>query len=192
MSPTHGGPPKLQNEARAYSNDQIPARGRAVGERCGITSSSGLQGVATLIASSRCSRVSEAPDVTARIYLDAMEKILPVAVRHRFAGRRMPVNLRVTTPENKSSPGRVPSLPCATVRRVVRFPYSISRDRPNFNSMKPVNDLGPLFGAPRRSPAFMFLERKAGVLRQCRALVVSSGWEPTKDLTANTFSLDSQ
>src|SRR4030095_9041347 len=97
---------KLQNEARAYSNDQIPrARGEAA-QRVSDAQNYKQQRIARAIATTTRSlallqEYQKAPDVTrSRIYLDAMEKILPRVKLYVIdsQGGRMPVNLRVTTP----------------------------------------------------------------------------------------------
>jgi len=97
---------KLQNEARAYSNDQIPrARGEAA-QRVSDAQNYKQQRIAEAIGNTNrflalLNEYQKAPDVTrSRIYLDAMEKILPRVKLYVIdsQGGRMPVNLRVTTP----------------------------------------------------------------------------------------------
>jgi membrane protease subunit HflK len=97
---------KAQNEARAYANDQIPrARGEA---NQTVTSAENYkqQRIAEAIGDTTrflavLKEYQKAPDVTrSRIYLDAMEKILPKVKLYVIdsQGGRVPVNLRVTTP----------------------------------------------------------------------------------------------
>ncbi len=97
---------KLQNEAHAYANDQIPrARGEAA-QRVSDAQNYKQQRIAEAIGNTNrflalLKEYQKAPDVTrARIYLDAMEKILPRVKLYVIdsQGGRMPVNLRVTTP----------------------------------------------------------------------------------------------
>jgi membrane protease subunit HflK len=97
---------KLQNEARAYANDQIPrARGEAA-QRVSDAQNYKQQRIAEAIGNTNrflalLKEYQKAPDVTrSRIYLDAMEKILPRVKLYVIdsQGGRMPVNLRVTTP----------------------------------------------------------------------------------------------
>jgi membrane protease subunit HflK len=97
---------KLQNEARAYSNDQIPrARGEAA-QRVSDAQNYKQQRIAEAVGNTNrflalLKEYQKAPDVTrSRIYLDAMEKILPKVKLYVIdsQGGRMPVNLRVTTP----------------------------------------------------------------------------------------------
>jgi modulator of FtsH protease HflK len=97
---------KLQNEARAYANDQIPrARGEAA-QRVSDAQNYKQQRVAEAIGNANrflalLEEYQKAPNVTrSRIYLDAMEKILPRVKLYVIdsQGGRMPVNLRVTTP----------------------------------------------------------------------------------------------
>jgi modulator of FtsH protease HflK len=97
---------KLQNEARAYANDQIPrARGEAA-QRVSDAQNYKQQRIAEAIGNTNrflalLKEYQKAPDVTrARIYLDAMERILPRVKLYVIdsQGGRMPVNLRVTTP----------------------------------------------------------------------------------------------
>jgi membrane protease subunit HflK len=97
---------KLQNEARAYANDQIPrARGEAA-QRVSDAQNYKQQRTAEAIGNTNrflalLKEYQKAPDVTrSRIYLDAMEKILPRVKLYVIdsQGGRMPVNLRVTAP----------------------------------------------------------------------------------------------
>jgi membrane protease subunit HflK len=97
---------KLQNEARAYTNDQIPkARGEAH-QRVSDAQNYKQQRVAEAVGNTDrflalLKEYQKAPEVTrSRIYLDAMEKILPKVKMYVIdsQGGRMPVNLRVTTP----------------------------------------------------------------------------------------------
>ncbi|HZP86680.1 MAG TPA: FtsH protease activity modulator HflK [Burkholderiales bacterium] len=97
---------KAQNEARAYANDQIPkARGEAH-QRISEAQSYKQQRVAEAIGASGrfvalLEEYEKAPEVTrSRIYLEAMEKILPrvkMVVIDSQNGRA-PVNLRVSAP----------------------------------------------------------------------------------------------
>ena len=97
---------KAQNEARAYANDQIPkARGEAT--RAISDAQSYRQGrIAEAIGDSGrflmvLQEYRKAPDVTrSRLYLDAMEKILPKVKMYVIdsEGGRVPVNLRVSAP----------------------------------------------------------------------------------------------
>ena len=97
---------KLQNEARAYSNDQIPrARGEAH-QRVSDAQNTKQQRIAEAVGNTNrflalLKEYRKAPEVTrSRIYLDAMEKILPKVKMYVIdsQGGRVPVNLRVTTP----------------------------------------------------------------------------------------------
>jgi membrane protease subunit HflK len=97
---------KTQNEARAYANDQIPrARGEA-DQTVGNAKNYKQQRVAEAIGDTTrflalLKEYQKAPDVTrSRIYLDAMEKILPKVKLYVIdsQGGRVPVNLRVTAP----------------------------------------------------------------------------------------------
>ena len=97
---------KAQNEARAYANDQIPrARGEA-NQTVAAAQNYKQQRVAEAIGDTTrflavLKEYQKAPDVTrSRIYLDAMEKILPRVKLYVIdsQGGRVPVNLRVTTP----------------------------------------------------------------------------------------------
>jgi modulator of FtsH protease HflK len=97
---------KLQNEARAYSNDQIPrARGEAH-QRVSDAQNYKQQRIAEAVGNTNrflalLKEYQKAPEVTrSRIYLDAMEKILPKVKMYVIdsQGGRVPVNLRVTTP----------------------------------------------------------------------------------------------
>ena len=97
---------KIQNEARAYANDQIP---RARGEANQTVSSAQnykQQRIAEAIGNTTrflalLKEYQKAPDVTrSRIYLDSMEKILPKVKLYVIdsQGGRVPVNLRVAAP----------------------------------------------------------------------------------------------
>jgi membrane protease subunit HflK len=97
---------KAQNEARAYANDQIPrARGEA-NQTVTTAENYKQQRIAEAIGDTTrflavLKEYQKAPDVTrSRIYLDAMEKILPKVKLYVIdsQGGRVPVNLRVTTP----------------------------------------------------------------------------------------------
>ncbi len=97
---------KLQNEARAYTNDQIPrARGEAH-QRVSEAQNYKQQRIAEAVGNTNrflalLKEYQKAPEVTrSRIYLDAMEKILPKVKMYVIdsQGGRVPVNLRVTTP----------------------------------------------------------------------------------------------
>ena len=97
---------KLQNEARAYTNDQIPrARGEAH-QRVSDAQNYKQQRIAEAVGNTNrflalLKEYQKAPEVTrSRIYLDAMEKILPRVKLYVIdsQGGRVPVNLRVTTP----------------------------------------------------------------------------------------------
>jgi len=97
---------KAQNEARAYANDQIPkARGEAT-RTVSDAQSYKQQRVAEAIGGSQrfldvLKEYQKAPDVTrSRLYLDAMEKILPKVKMYVIdsEGGRSPINLRVGTP----------------------------------------------------------------------------------------------
>ncbi len=97
---------KVQNEARAYANDQIPkARGeahRAVSEAQNYKQ----QRVAEAIGHANrftalLAEYQKAPQVTRqRIYLEAMEKILPKVKMYVIdsQGGRVPINLRLSNP----------------------------------------------------------------------------------------------
>ncbi len=97
---------KVQNEARAYANDQIP---KARGEAARVLSeaqSYKQQRIAEAVGNANrflavLKEYEKAPDVTrSRIYLEAMEKILPKVKMYVIdsQGGRVPVNLRVTNP----------------------------------------------------------------------------------------------
>jgi membrane protease subunit HflK len=95
---------KTQNEARAYANDQIPrARGEA-SRTVGDAQNYKQQRIAEAIGNATrfqalLQEYQKAPDVTrSRIYLDAMEKILPKVKLYVIdsQGGRVPINLRVT------------------------------------------------------------------------------------------------
>lgn len=97
---------KAQNEARAYANDQIPrARGEA-NQTVTAAQNYKQQRIAEAIGDTTrflavLKEYRKAPDVTrSRIYLDAMEKILPRVKLYVIdsQGGRVPVNLRVTAP----------------------------------------------------------------------------------------------
>jgi modulator of FtsH protease HflK len=97
---------KVQNEARAYANDQIPkARGEAV-TRLGAAQSYRQQRIAEAIGAANrflalLKEYEKAPEVTrSRIYLESMEKIMPKVKTYVIdsQGGRVPLNLRVTTP----------------------------------------------------------------------------------------------
>jgi membrane protease subunit HflK len=97
---------KTQNEARAYANDQIPkARGEAH-QKVSDAKNYKQQRIAEAVGNTErflalLKEYQKAPEVTrSRIYLDAMEKILPKVKMYVIdsQGGRMPVNLRVTTP----------------------------------------------------------------------------------------------
>ena len=97
---------KLQNEARAYTNDQIPrARGEAH-QRVSDAQNYRQRRIAEAVGNTNrflalLKEYQKAPEVTrSRIYLDAMEKILPRVKLYVIdsQGGRVPVNLRVTTP----------------------------------------------------------------------------------------------
>ena len=97
---------KTQNEARAYANDQIPrARGEA-NQTVSNAENYKQQRIAEAIGNTNrflalLKEYQKAPEVTrSRIYLDAMEKILPKVKMYVIdsQGGRVPVNLRVTTP----------------------------------------------------------------------------------------------
>jgi modulator of FtsH protease HflK len=97
---------KVQNEARAYANDQIPkARGeahRVLGEAQNYKQ----QRIAEAVGNANRFRAlsaeyDKAPDVTRqRLYLEAMEKILPKVKMYVIdsQGGKVPLNLRVTNP----------------------------------------------------------------------------------------------
>ena len=95
---------KTQNEARAYANDQIPrARGEA-SRTVGEAQSYKQQRIAEAIGNTTrfnalLQEYQKAPEVTrSRIYLDAMERILPKVKLYVIdsQGGRVPINLRVT------------------------------------------------------------------------------------------------
>jgi membrane protease subunit HflK len=97
---------KTQNEARAYANDQIPrARGEA-NQAVGNAKNYKQQRIAEAIGDTTrflavLSEYQRAPEVTrSRIYLDAMEKVLPKVKLYVIdsQGGRVPINLRVTAP----------------------------------------------------------------------------------------------
>ncbi len=97
---------KAQNEARAYANDQIPrARGEA-NQTVSAAQNYKQQRIAEAVGDTTrflavLTEYRKAPDVTrSRIYLDAMEKILPRVKLYVIdsQGGRVPVNLRVTAP----------------------------------------------------------------------------------------------
>jgi membrane protease subunit HflK len=97
---------KAKNEARAYANDQIPrARGEA-NQTVAAAQNYKQQRVAEAVGDTTrflavLKEYRKAPDVMrSRIYLDAMEKILPRVKLYVIdsQGGRVPVNLRVTTP----------------------------------------------------------------------------------------------
>jgi len=97
---------KAQNEARAYANDQIP-RARGEADRT-VTAAQNYkqQRIAEAVGDTTrflavLKEYQKAPDVTrSRIYLDAMEKIMPRVKLYVIdsQGGRVPVNLRVTAP----------------------------------------------------------------------------------------------
>jgi modulator of FtsH protease HflK len=97
---------KAQNDARAYANNQIP---RARGEASQTVSSARNyreQRIAEAIGNTTrfvalLNEYQKAPEVTrSRLYLDAMEKIMPKVKLYVIdsQGGRVPINLRVTTP----------------------------------------------------------------------------------------------
>jgi membrane protease subunit HflK len=97
---------KIINEARAYQNNLIPkARGEA---RTRLSESQAYKQQRIAEAVGEASRFlalrreyEKAPDVTrARIYLEAMEKILPKVQLYIIDSDkgRVPLNLRVTGP----------------------------------------------------------------------------------------------
>jgi membrane protease subunit HflK len=97
---------KVQNEAYAYTNDQIPkARGEAH-RQVSDASNYKQQRIAEAVGNAErflavLKEYEKAPRVTrARIYLDSMEKILPRVKLYVIdsQGGRVPVNLRVTNP----------------------------------------------------------------------------------------------
>jgi len=97
---------KTQNEARAYANDQIPrARGEA-SRTVGEAQSYKQQRIAEAIGNTTrfnalLQEYQKAPEVTrSRIYLDAMEKILPKVKLYVIdsQGGRVPINLLFTAP----------------------------------------------------------------------------------------------
>jgi membrane protease subunit HflK len=99
---------KTQNEARAYANDQIPrARGQAsrtVGEAQSYKQQRIAEAIGdTIRFQALLQEYQKAPEVTrSRIYLDAMEKILPKVKLYVIdsQGGRTPINLRLTAPGN--------------------------------------------------------------------------------------------
>jgi len=97
---------KTQNEARAYANDQIPkARGEAH-QKVSDAKNYKQQRIAEAVGNTErflalLKEYQKAPEVTrSRIYIDAMEKILPKVKMYVIdsQGGRVPVNLRVTAP----------------------------------------------------------------------------------------------
>lgn len=97
---------KLQNEARAYANDQIPkSRGEAVRV---VTDAEGYkqQRIAEAIGYTNrflalLKEYEKAPAVTRqRLYLESMEKILPKVKMFVVDSQngRVPINIRVTNP----------------------------------------------------------------------------------------------
>ena len=97
---------KAKNEARAYANDQIPrARGEA-NQTVAAAQNYKQQRIAEAVGDTTrflavLKEYQKAPEVMrSRIYLDAMEKILPRVKLYVIdsQGGRVPVNLRVTTP----------------------------------------------------------------------------------------------
>ena len=97
---------KAQNEARAYANDQIPkARGEAH-RNISDAQNYKQQRIAEAVGNSGrftalLKEYDKAPEVTrSRLYLDAMEKIMPKVKLYVIdsQGGRVPVNLRVTAP----------------------------------------------------------------------------------------------
>ncbi len=97
---------KLQNEARAYANDQIPkARGEAH-QRVSDAQSYRQQRIAEAEGNAGrflavLKEYEKAPEVTrSRLYLESMEKILPKVkmVVIDSQNGRSPVNLRITAP----------------------------------------------------------------------------------------------
>jgi len=97
---------KAQNEARAYANDQIPkARGEAA-RTVSDAQSYKQNRIAEAVGDSErflmlLREYHKAPEVTrSRLYLDAMEKILPKVKMYVIdsEGGRAPVNLRVSAP----------------------------------------------------------------------------------------------
>ena len=97
---------KLQNEARAYANDQIP---RVRGEAHRVVSEAQnykQQRIAEAVGETTrflalLKEYEKAPEVTrSRIYLDAMAKLLPKVKMYVIDSQngRVPVNLRLTTP----------------------------------------------------------------------------------------------
>lgn len=97
---------KTQNEARSYANDQIPrARGEA-NQTVATAMNYKQQRIAEAVGNTSrflalLKEYQKAQDVTrARIYLDAMEKIMPRVKLYVIdsQGGRVPINLRVTSP----------------------------------------------------------------------------------------------
>jgi modulator of FtsH protease HflK len=97
---------KLQNEARAYANDQIPkARGEAA-RTVSDAENYKQQRIAEAVGNTDrflalLKEYEKAPAVTRqRIYLEAMEKILPKVKMYVVDSQngRVPLNIRVTTP----------------------------------------------------------------------------------------------
>ncbi len=97
---------KTQNDARAYANDQIPrARGEA-SRTAGDAQNYKQQRVAEAVGDATrfqalLQEYQKAPDVArSRIYLDAMEKILPKVKLYVIdsQGGRVPINLRIAAP----------------------------------------------------------------------------------------------
>jgi modulator of FtsH protease HflK len=97
---------KLQNEARAYQNDQIPkARGEA---RTVISEAEAYrqQRIAEAVGETDrflalLKEYEKAPEITrSRLYLEAMEKILPKVKLYMLDtdNGHAPLNLRVTGP----------------------------------------------------------------------------------------------
>ena len=97
---------KAQNEARAYANDQIPkARGEAH-TKVSDAQNYKQQRIAEAVGNTDrflalLKEYEKAPEVTrSRLYLDAMEKIMPKVKMYVIdsQGGRVPVNLRVSAP----------------------------------------------------------------------------------------------
>jgi modulator of FtsH protease HflK len=97
---------KTRNEARSYANDQIPrARGEA-NQTVATAMNYKQQRIAEAVGNTSrflalLQEYQKAQDVTrARIYLDAMEKIMPRVKLYVIdsQGGRVPINLRVTSP----------------------------------------------------------------------------------------------
>jgi modulator of FtsH protease HflK len=97
---------KAQNEARAYANDQIPRTRGEAHQKVSDAQNYKQQRIAEAVGNTNrflalLEEYQKAPEVTrSRIYLDAMEKILPKVKMYVIdsQGGRVPVNLRVTTP----------------------------------------------------------------------------------------------